>query len=338
MHGRQEIESVLAQYGLGAIVSFRPTDGGYVNETWVVETRCGHYVVRRRHPCLADPRLVLAQHALMLHLGRAGFPVPAVCGDKYGATFVVSQDCLYEVHQYLDGVLCDPGRPEHLAAAARTLGWYHRVVEEFYHPVLHRAVERYGPSVLTRVVRGLIHEWADQASARVQRWMRSLCDQVADLAACLCEVGSLPELVIHGDYYAENLIMHNDQVVGVVDYDEAHWCSRAMEVAEVLIYFAKETKVHLEHIVYSGALDLDAVESFLAAYGTVVALSDAEIRALPNLIGTIWLCASLNPPMRPRPDAQVAPLVLLEVLYLADWSQSHADELVEIGFATRKPG
>jgi Ser/Thr protein kinase RdoA (MazF antagonist) len=144
--------------------------------------------------------------------------------------------------------------------------------------------------------------------------------------------------VIHGDYYAENLILRDDKVVGLVDYDQAHWCPRVLEVAEALLFFARETEKRLEHIVYSGALDLGSVERFLTAYGGTISLSDAEIRALPYFAQMIWMCAALDPPLGPRPRIEDAACVLPEVLYLAGWAQSHRSEVQEIGYAVRKEG
>jgi Ser/Thr protein kinase RdoA (MazF antagonist) len=145
----------------------------------------------------------------------------------------------------------------------------------------------------------------------------------------------LHELVIHGDYYADNLIMRDDEVVGVVDYDQAQWSWRALEVAEALIFFAREPEERLQQIVYSGALDLEAVERFLAAYSRVIHLTDAEIMALPHFVRLIWMCAALDPPLRPHPTAKEAAQVVPEVLYLADWAQAHGAKIQEIGFTVR---
>jgi Ser/Thr protein kinase RdoA (MazF antagonist) len=164
----------------------------------------------------------------------------------------------------------------------------------------------------------------------------SLFAHVRDLEDRLGSLAVLPELVIHGDYYAENLIMRDNEVVGLIDYDQAHWCSRVLEVAEALIYFAREPEERLKHIVYPAALDLDVTRRFLAAYGAVVYLSDAELYALPHLVRTIWMCAALDPPLKPRTSVQSAPQVLPEVLYLADWARDHAPELTEMGMATRR--
>jgi Ser/Thr protein kinase RdoA (MazF antagonist) len=333
-----ELETVLAHYDLGTVRALHRVDRGYVNETWMVTTTSGSFILRRRHPLLARPQLVTAQHALMQYLRTAGFPVPGIQRRQNDATFLTLGGRLYEVYEYLCGVACDVARPAHVAAAAYTLGRYHQAVVGFDHSALHRASARYSVLVLERTVRGLMHEWRDGMSAQVTRLCTSLTAHVADLWACRGTFQDLPELVVHGDYYAENLILRDDKVVGVVDYDQAHWCPRVLEVAEALLFFAREPEKRLEHIVYSGALDLGSVERFLAAYGGVIRLSDAEIRALPHFMRVIWMCAALDPPLEPRPSVEDAAQVLPEVLYLANWAQSHRSEIQEIGYAFRKVG
>jgi Ser/Thr protein kinase RdoA (MazF antagonist) len=175
-------------------------------------------------------------------------------------------------------------------------------------------------------------------SREIEQFCRALDAHVANLEAQWGAIERLPKLVIHGDYYAENLIVQEDEVVGLIDYDQAHWCWRALEVAEALIYFAREPAKRLKHVVYPGALDLDAVQHFLSEYCSVARLSDAELCALPEFVRTIWMCAALDPPLRPRPGVRAAPLVLPEVLYLADWAQAHRAELQEIGFSVRADG
>ena len=157
-----------------------------------------------------------------------------------------------------------------------------------------------------------------------------------DLAARLARHGALPHLVIHGDYYGGNLLFNGDRIIGVVDYDKARWQPRVIELAEALIYFTTERPGHLKHIVYSGTLDLGVVRRFLVAYTDMLSLSESEIHALPHLIRTIWLCASLNPPLEPLMSLEAAPQAVPEVLALAGWDQTHASDIVEIGLAAQK--
>jgi Ser/Thr protein kinase RdoA (MazF antagonist) len=116
-----------------------------------------------------------------------------------------------------------------------------------------------------------------------------------------------------------------------VDYDLAQWSARVLELAEALIYFARERKRRFKHVVYPGVLDLGLMERFLEDYAQVVDLTAAEVRALPHFIRTIWLCASLDPPLHAHLKAEEAPQAVPEVLALADWAMAHSAEIVEMG-------
>ena len=109
-----------------------------------------------------------------------------------------------------------------------------------------------------------------------------------------------------------------------------------LELAEALIYFATERPGHLRHIVYSGILDLGVVRQFLAAYAETMSLSESEMQALPHWIRTIWLCASLNPPLEPPMSLEAAPQALPEVLALAGWAQAHGSDIVEIALTAER--
>ena len=92
----------------------------------------------------------------------------------------------------------------------------------------------------------------------------------------------------------------------------------------------------LSHIVYPGTLDLEEVNRFVTAYLDEAYLSQAEIRALPDMIRTIWLCASLDPPLEPPLSRQAAPQALPEVLTLTEWALANASGIVEICLAARE--
>jgi Ser/Thr protein kinase RdoA (MazF antagonist) len=208
------------------------------------------------------------------------------------------------------------------------LGRYHRAVQGFDHPALHRPVARYNLGALARIVSCRVQAWREAGLCHLEPEIAELVRCVRDLAACLDTFGPLPALVIHGDYYAGNLLFCDDRVVGVVDYDLAHWAPRAVEVAEALIYFARERTRRFRFIVYPGALDLALASDLLRAYLEVVPLVECEILALPHLVSVIWLCASLEPPLAPPPGPEVASQALSEVLTLAGWMETHAAGLI----------
>ena len=334
--GAQDIVPILAHYRLGDLERCQHIRRGYVNEKWLVETTEGRYLLKCRHPSLSEPRLVDAQHALMGHLRAVGFPVPALISTRCSTSFLEVQGEVYEVQEYLAGAPCDLTKPVHLATAARTLGWYHDAVRGFDSQALHRPTERYGSQALGQIIQRLMQSWRGRTTAQLDVLIGELQGHAGDLKARFREFGQLPDLLIHGDYYADNLIFQGDRVVGVIDFDLAHWCWRAMEVAEVLLAFATERCRRFESIVYRGVLDLDVVHQFLAAYAETAELSEAEIRALPHLIRTIWLCASLDPPLEPLLSLERAPQALPEILALAGWAKAHAADIVEAGLEVQR--
>jgi homoserine kinase type II len=331
----QALNRVLSHYELGGLLSCQRIRHGYVNDNWWVETTTGRYFLKRRHRDLSKPQVIAAQHALIQHLRGAGFPAPVVIPARNGKSFLALENEIYEMHHYIPGVLCDPTDRAHLERAARTLAWYHNAVQGFDHPALHRSSERYGPTALNGIIKQRMDAWRGRTDAELDIQFEELEAHARYLTAGFNAFGQLPDLMIHGDYYAENLIFQGDTVAGVVDYDLAHWCMRSMELAEALIYFAKEHTVRLRHIVYSGVLDLDAVRQFLAVYHGTTRLLEAEIRALPYFIGVIWLSASLDPPLEPALSLADAPQALPEILLLANWIRSHAADIIDIGFTAR---
>jgi homoserine kinase type II len=331
----ESIVHVLQHYDVGRVRQCRPIPSGYVNDHWWVETTSGQYFLKRRRASLSQPREVAAQHALIQFLRTARFPAPTIALTRHATTFVEQQSQVYELHHYIAGELCDAARPTHWAVAVSTLASYHRLADGFDHPLLHWPRERYGPTALAEIIDRLLQAWQAHVQRELEAWMARVKEHADDLATRFSAFGQLPQLVIHGDYYAENLIFQGDRLVGVVDFDLAHWSFRAMELAEALIYFATARPARLKHIVYSGVLDLEAVERFLRTYSQGSRPSELEIRALPHLIRTIWLCASLAPPLRPPLSVDAAPHALPEILTLADWSLAHAEDIIEMGLAAR---
>jgi Ser/Thr protein kinase RdoA (MazF antagonist) len=330
----QEIAAVLAQYNLGEWRHCAPIMRGHVNEKWLLETEGGQVLLKRRHVALCKPSLVQAQHALVGHLRGAGFPAPALVRTRYNNTFVAHGGAVYEVQGYVAGEPFDAAEPQHLAASGHMLGAYHNAVRGFDRQALHQPTERYGPAALSSTVRRCLEDWQPSTMPRddvalLRPLIQELEDHARDLENRYLALGRLAELVIHGDYHGANLVFEAHHIAGVVDYDLAHWCSRAMEVAEAIIAFCTDPGLGLVHIVYPGALDLEVVDRFVTAYLAESPLTETEIRALPDMIRTIWLCASLDPPLEPLLSRNVAPQALPEILALAEWARAHGAELVE---------
>jgi homoserine kinase type II len=329
------LRRALACYSLGELKAARRVERGFVNENWVVETARGRYFLKRRHPHLRQPDVVRAQHALIARLRQAGFPAPAVLPTASGETFAVLDGEFYEIHAYIEGQPYDHDRAAHLEEAAMTLGRYHIHAQGFAPRAMRAGGDLYSPTILRANLAHLTKAWRLDRGPKSATAVRQLEAHADDLASGFAGHGALPHLVIHGDYYAGNLLFEGDRIVGVVDYDKAHWQPRVVELAEALIYFASPRPGHLKHLVYPGTLQWEPFTRFLHHYARVVVLEGREVHALPGYIRCMWLSISLQRLWEKEERVHPAEALeaLREVLALGDWAQANAQRMTEFGLA-----
>jgi homoserine kinase type II len=328
---QHELREVVDCYDLGELRSAQRVERGYVNQNWVIQTTRGRYFLKHRHPELRNREVITAQHTLMDHLRKSGFPAPAILHATTGETLLVLDDEFYEIQGYIEGSPYEEARWAHFQAAAITLGHYHDCVQGFTPSTLCHMGDLYDPPILNTHLTSLKALWTrgwDKALAEIARQLES---HEEDLKSRFALHEQLPHVVIHGDYHAANLLFHGDRVVGVVDYDKARWQPRIVELAEVLIYFASSRPGHLTHLVYPGFLEWDKFSRFLHHYACVqgVSLREQEVRALPDYIRCIWLSMSLQRLLEKGHQPTEALETLQEVLHLGEWSAANRRRMME---------
>jgi homoserine kinase type II len=323
-----QLERVLRCYPLGELRDARRAQQGFVNENWIVETTQGRYFLKRRHPRLRQPHLIRAQHELIGRLRQAGFPAPTIVPTLRDETFLVLEGELYDIQEYIEGQPYDHERLAHLEEAALTLGRYHTCVKGFATQALRCRGELYSPAIAGRTLTSLIEAWQLDRDAELAETAQELKAQVTELATLFARHAVSPYVVIHGDYYADNLLFEGDRIIGVVDYDKASWQPRVVELAEALIYFASPRPGHMKHLVYPGFLDPDPFGGFLRGYASRLVLKSEELHALPDYIRCIWMAVSLQhlSEKRRRPDEALE--ALQEIIALADWAQANAHLMI----------
>jgi len=331
-----ELDRVLGCYRLGELkAAWRPAHG-FVNDNWIVETAQGRYFLKHRHPSLSRPAFIHAQHALIALLRKGGFPAPALMPTIEGETLLALDGQCYEVQAYIEGAPYDHKRMAHLEEAAVTLGRYHTLVKGFAPAALCSQGDLYNPTTLSTNLTNLTRAWQLNRTPDTAEIVSQLATQAAELAARFAAHGALPQLVIHGDYYADNLLFNGDRIVGVVDYDKARWQACVVELAEALIYFASPRPGRLKHLVYPGVLRWEPFIRFLHAYARVVVPEENEVQALPDYVQCIWLQISLQRLLEKGPRPTWAVEALQEVLALGEWASAHAAQMIGISHSASK--
>ncbi len=323
------LEQVLSHYRLGRLTHAQRVEQGFVNENWVITTTRGRFLVKRRPPHQQQASLILAQHQLIEFLRHRGFPAPTLIKGLDGQTLVILDELCYEIQEYIAGEPYDHERPAHLEQAALTLAAYHSCVEGFAPSILCRPGQLYTPRTVRETLDHLAQRWQANLDPALAGLMSNLEARTEKLATGFARHGALSQLIIHGDYYADNLIFRGDTVVGVVDYDRARWEPRVVELAEALIYFSAPRSAHMRYIVYPGFLQWAPFVRFLEAYNHTRTLQDQEAQALPDYVSAVWLFWSLRRLLEGGPRPDFAPEALEEAIALFDWAQSNAGQMAD---------
>lgn len=323
-----DIGRVLQHYELGTLENVSKAFHGFVNETVFIKTSQGRFVVRRNHRRHSE-EMHRYRHALMARLCEQNFPAPHLIPTRDRETLLVLDGRSYEITPYIDAKDYDPSHPDQIRSVGEVLAHYHRAIKGFPAPPGDHAPRYSGHDVmalserlLERDVMGDLYDmlmWYDLRAAK----LRNLT---------LEPYARLPHLVIHGDVHRDNLLFQNDEVVALLDYDQAAWDARIADIADLVVGFTTDctsTSNIITWGVYKGPIAVECATELLAGYNSVFPLTEPEITMLPVIIELLWLQGELG---RVFSTPEGAPDYHLNVLdqgrWLSEWMQDHAEYLV----------
>ena len=232
-------ETLRASYNLEPSGTEPLTGGWDVHvESWLVQSDLGPLVVRR------DRSLTVASAGWLgevLDVAAAGgVAVSRPLPTREGATGAAFEDHALTVRRYVEGRSLDRDRSEEVAAAAGVLARSHAAL---------RAFERPRP---------------DHSLWHPARWPgdddpESLRDpELERFEAAVATDRGLAETVIHGDYWADNVVWSGGRVAAVIDWFEARHDKAVRELARATWEFG--------HGPEEEGLDAARARVFLAAY------------------------------------------------------------------------
>lgn len=265
----------------------------------IVEIDSARWLLRRQPPDLTEDDIRFRQ-AFVRHLADAGLPVPMPLPRPDGHTYAITPEGIYELQRWLPGLSFASDSPHadaRLAAAARTLADLHLASADFAWQEHAWPEERSAPA-LAQAYTDLIREAAendalDPSVAEGLTRLADACDERIDAAAdALAARPGPPELHVHGDYQPHNLgfaapadsLPEETQgdaeqarlVVGVYDFDAAHWGPRIVELAYSLLFFTGVRwgavgvaggRIGVTPPLVEDGLDVVRAQAFLRAYG-----------------------------------------------------------------------
>lgn len=262
-----DIFTILADYNLGTLASFEGIAAGIENSNFFIDTKehknAARYVLTifERMDAVELPYFMRLMH----HLARNGLACPDVMERDDGSQLFDirgKQGCIVSC---LTGQTLDTLNQEQLYSSGRMLAQLHLAGESFAERRKNPTGIDWLSEKISETLEGTRKKYGDGAA-------KLLKDELEFQHSCSWE--SLPQGVIHGDLFVDNILFEGNSASGMIDFYYAHDAAYAMDIAITLNAQA----------VQLGDSDRDRTEAFLNGYESLRPLNEDERLALPLLL------------------------------------------------------
>ncbi len=219
---RQLLQFIASQYGLELVLSHRSLKKGFINDSWMIVTPKGHFVVRR---CLRESRKLAFEVRLLDHL--KPLPVPRVVHLPNRQAILRHQGSSYIVFRYIVGHHQQTLSLSLLRQLGGLLGRMHRLGRSFTfrsnrEPLTHlftpKKIRWFNRTVYPKLPSDLRQQYLAVRSAA----------QLSTLPT------DLPHGPIHLDPKPLNILVRGNRLVGLIDFDFAHIGPYILEIGKAL--------------------------------------------------------------------------------------------------------
>ncbi|HSZ73880.1 MAG TPA: homoserine kinase [Rhizomicrobium sp.] len=285
-----DLESLLADYDVGAPKSFKGIAEGVENSNFYLQTDRGAFILTLYEKRVHEPDLPFFL-GLMEHLAAGGLACPVPMRARDGRQWTKVNGKSAALLTFLDGLSLRRPEVGHCAAAGAACADLHEAGKGF---AIARA-NALGLEGWKRLATATLEKAND-----VQLGLRTLIEDA--LAGLSREWPSgLPSGIIHADLFPDNVLLMNDQVSGVIDFYFACNDALAYDLAVMLNAWCFET---------DGAYNLTKGKALISGYTRKRALTQEERDALPALArgaALRFLLTRLYDWLNPDPTAFVRP-------------------------------
>ncbi len=285
----EEVNSLLSNWDIGKLISYKKSTKGESNHNWVVQTKEGKFILRRapNFRKLKDLRFELFY---LTKLKEKGFPyrIPAPLKAKNGNVLIKYNNGNWWLYKYIEGEVVEPLSLRHISELAKMMAIYHLTIEKMN-------VSNGKPKTTNFDIKTTINDLEKLLkktrkiknkkeynklfiieSGKFIKLMRFIKSKVYD---------SLPQYPLHRDLNPENVLWKNNKLVGIIDFENVGTMNENFitDIAIALMFAATTEKEH--------RLNLKMATKFIKSYNLHRKLSLSEINLIPEIITIGWIGA-----------------------------------------------
>ena len=214
---KRAVKGLTHRFGIGDIITFSVMDGGLENTSYCVETSSGKYVLT-----LWDQKSL--QHAtnlasLLMYLTGRGIRTSRVVVPPNEPIVVLHDEKPVMLKRYVDGDVSANLTGNLIIQLGEEMARLHEIPAPSYLPESFP----YGRSHFAEVTdSNLRHAYIDWLSEKTSYLHKSIPQH-------------LPMALIHGDVFFDNVIVKGDQLMAIIDFEEACHYYRCFDLGMVIV-------------------------------------------------------------------------------------------------------
>jgi homoserine kinase type II len=258
-----KLAGLLADYAIGAALSFTGIAQGVENSNYRLETEKGRFILtlyEKRVKAEDLPFFI----GLMEHLGARGVSCPRPVKRRDGTTLSTLAGRPAAIITFLEGFAVTHPAAPHCRAAGAALGALHRTGAGYG----ARRANALGPAGWP----ALAHAIAGRADAVAPKLAATIEEELGFLEKAWPR--SLPSGVIHADLFPDNVFFLKGEVSGLIDFYFACNDFTAYDLAVMLNAWCFDAAHRFQP---------ESAKALVAGYVSERELAAAELKALPTL-------------------------------------------------------
>ncbi len=223
-----DVQAILREFGIAGYRAHQPIAVGTVNTNLRVELDAGPLFLRVNEGKSEDD--VRREAAIVAHVAARGVPTPVPLVTPAGEPFVTWHGERVSAFPWLAGRTLARAElaPAHAAAAGGALAALHLAGRDFS----DKRAGRYEPPEIAARFAHI----AKLARPELAGAVRTLAPELAALARGRTRV--LPEGLVHGDLFVDNVLYDDDGgLVAVIDFEQASWGRLSYDLAVTILAF-----------------------------------------------------------------------------------------------------
>lgn len=260
----EEINSIIANYAIGGVISYKILSGGSENTNYLIQTDNHSYVLTicEQKSILETTNLAM----LLAHLEANDFltSIPIKTKEKTLVSSYKEKPVLLKT--FIEGQIMDD-LPNHLLTLiGKQLGKLHKIKAPEYLPRTINYGKEHFVDVGIYAPNSHFHLWLREIGAYIAPYM----------------VLNLPKSLVHSDVFFSNVIVDNtENSIAIMDFEEATCYFRVFDIGMTIVGLCSQNET----------IDPKKVKTLLKGYLQEVSLTELEKESLQ--VFTIYAAASM---------------------------------------------